>query len=292
MWSCCLLCFDGGFSRIMLEPGFHLSFKVSKGRYCVGYTTLSSRADEGGSRDYWKEFNPCPHGAEVKRGIRCRTCSTRDVTRACLMCDGRECHADPAIRRICEGSVAYVYLASFGEGMIKAGVSQGSRIPKRWIEQGADVAKRVLVGNGREVRRFESRTQNELDVLRRVKAEEKIDVLRSERDLEESIRLLNIYEGKVHEHFPEAQHFHEEPRITYPYYRLNQLDKRPLELKIRGGGEVSGRVLGVKGPILLLEAMGLPRAINLRRLVGRRIDTDGVSRVKAQSDLDRFLSAT
>jgi len=212
-----------------------------------------------------------------------------DVARTCLVCDGQECYAKPAIRHFCEDSVAYVYLASFGAGRIKAGVSQKGRILKRWIEQGADAAKRVLVGNGKEVRKFERQIQDELGVLRQVKAKDKIDVVRSKQELEESLRLLNIFEEELHKLFPEDQHFHEEPQIVYNCYRLEKIDSRPLELEIRGGREVSGRVLGVKGPILLLETMGLPRAIRLNRLVGKRIDTDGLSKVKAQSGLDRFI---
>jgi hypothetical protein len=212
-----------------------------------------------------------------------------DVARTCLVCNGQECHAKPVVRHVCEGNVSYVYLASFGEGRIKAGVSHKGRILKRWIEQGADTAKRVLVGNGREVRRFERLIQEKLGVLRHVKAKDKINVVRSEQDLEESIQLLNIYEDKLRELLPDYQHFHEEPQIIYHHYRLEKIDSRPLELKIRGGREVSGRVLGVKGPILLLEAMGLPRAIRLNRLVGRRIDTDSLPKAKTQSGLDRFI---
>ena len=291
-WSCRLLCLDEGFRRIILELGSHLSFKILKGRFCIGFTKLSSKTYERGSSDSWKELNPCPYGAEIKRGIRCRRCAMSDVTQACLMCDGGECSADPAIRRVCEDSVAYVYLASFGAGRIKAGVSQGSRIPKRWIEQGADVAKRVLVGNGREVRRFERQIQDELGALRRVKASQKINVVRSDSDLEKSIRLLNTFEGEVHEKFPEAHRFHEEPRILSSYYPMHQLDRRPLKLRIREGLKVSGQVLGVKGPILLIKMMDLPLAINLNRLVGRKIDAEDVSITKAQTGLDKFLFAT
>jgi len=237
-------------------------------------------------------LNPCPYGAAIKRGIRCRRCAKSDVTRACLLCDGGECSADPAIRRVCEDSVAYVYLASFGAGRIKAGVSQGSRIPKRWIEQGADIAKRVLVGNGREVRRFEKRIQGELGALRQVKADQKINVVRGDSDLEKSIRLLNTFEGKVHEKIPEANHFHEEPQILSSHYPMHQLDRRPLELRIREGLEVSGQVLGLKGPLLFIKMMDLPLAINLNRLVGRKINTEDVSITKAQAGLDRFLFAT
>ena len=292
VWSCRLLRLDEGFRRIVLELDSHLSFKVLKGRFCIGFTKLSSKTDERGSSDSWKELNPCPHGAEIRRGIRCRRCAISDVTRACLLCDGWECSADPAIRRVCEDSVAYVYLASFGAGRIKAGVSQGSRIPKRWIEQGADAAKRVLVGNGREVRRFERRIQDELGALRRVKASQKINVMGSDSDLEKSIGLLNALEVEVHEKFSEADHFHEEPQILSPYYPMHQLGRRPLELRIREGLEVSGQVLGVKGPILLIKMMDLPLAINLNRLVGRKIDVEDVSITKAQAGLDRFLFAT
>ena len=289
VWSCNLLCFDEGFSQIKLETGSNLSFKVLKGRFCVGFTKLSAKTGERGSSDTWKELIPCPYGAEIKRGIRCRRCAISDVTRACLLCNGKMCSADPAIRRVCENGVACVYLASFGAGRIKAGVSQGSRIPKRWIEQGADVAKRVLVGNGREVRRFERRIQGELGALRQVRTDLKINVIVSDSDLEKSIRLLNKLEGEVHEKFPEAHHFHEEPQILSPYYPIHQLDRRPLELKIREGLEVSGQVLGAKGPILLLKAIDLPLAINLNRLTGRKIDVEDVSLTKAQAGLDRFL---
>lgn len=275
----------------MLEPGSHLSFKILKGRFCTGFNRISAETDERGSSDSWKELNPCPYGAEIERGIRCRRCAMMDVTRPCLLCDGERCLADPATRQVCESSVAYVYLASFGAGRIKAGVSQGSRLLKRWIEQGADVARRVLVGNGREVRRFEKRIQDELGALRQVKAEQKINVMRSDSDLEEAIRLLNKLEGKVHEEFPEAHHFHEEPQILSSYYPLQQLDRRPLELRIQEGLEVSGQVLGVKGPILLLKVTDLPLAINLNRLIGRKIDAEDVSHTKAQAGLDRFLYA-
>ena len=289
IWSCSLLYLDEEFKRIPLEPGSHLSFKVLEGRFCIGFTRLSGEANEEGSSDAWRELSPCPYGAEVERGTRCRRCAMSDVTRACLRCTGVDCLAHPALRRVCEGSVAYVYLASFGAGRIKAGVSRGSRIMKRWIEQGADVARRVLVGNGREVRRYERQIQDELGALRRVKAEQKMDIRRSDANLERSLRLLNAFEERVRGRFPEAHHFHEESRILLPQYRLPELDKRPLELRIRKGLEVSGEVLGVKGPILLIEMRDLPFTLNLNGLIGRRIETEEVSLTSAQTGLDRFL---
>ena len=290
IWSCSLLCRDEEFNRILLEPGSCLSFRILKGRFCIGFYGLSAEKREKDVPDSWKGLNPCPDGAEIRRGIRCRRCAMLDVTRACLLCNGEKCFADPVTRRVCEESVAYVYLASFGARRIKAGVSHESRIPKRWIEQGADIAKRVLVGNGREVRRFEKRIQDELGALRQVKAEQKINVMEGTSDLAISIQLLNTLEDKVHEKFPKNHHFHEDSWVLSPYYRIPQLDRRPLELKIREGLKVSGQVLGVKGPILLLKVRGLPFALNLNRLIGRKIVTGEVSLTKAQTGLEKFLS--
>jgi len=131
IWSCSLLYLDEELNRIPLEPNSDLSFKVLKGRFCIGFTRLSDEKYEKGSSDAWKELRPCPFGAEVERGIRCRECALLDVTRACLRCNGRDCFTHPALRKVCEDSIAYVYLASFGAGRIKAGVSKGRRIMKR-----------------------------------------------------------------------------------------------------------------------------------------------------------------
>jgi len=116
-----------------------------------------------------------------------------------------------------------------------------------------------------------------------------MDLIRNNTDIVKSLSLLNTFEGKVHKTFPEAHHFHEKPRILLPYYRLPGLEKRPLELKIREGLEVSGQVLGVKGPILLINVRDQPFTINLNKLIGKKIETEKVSLTNTQTGLDRFL---
>jgi len=289
IWSCSLLCHAEGSNRILLEPDSPLSFRILNGRFCIGFYGLSAKIDGRDAPDSWREPNPCPNGAEIERGIRCRRCTLLDVARSCLLCIGEKCLADPVTRQVCEEAVAYVYLASFGAKSIKAGVSHENRIPKRWIEQGADIAKRVLVGNGREVRSFEKRIQDELGVLRQVKTKEKVSFMGGSSDLALSIQLLNTLESKVHEKFPKKHHFHEEPWILFPHYRVPHLDRRPLELRVREGLEVSGQVLGVKGPILLLKVGDSPFALDLNRLIGRRIATEEVVQTKTQAGLESFL---
>lgn len=289
-WGCSLLCLDEGYSRISLDPGSQFAFRVLDGRFCAGYTGLSSKG--GGRLDSWREQRPCPNGVEVERGIHCMDCSSADVMRACLRCDGTVCSAHPEVRRSCEASTAYVYLASFGDGRVKAGVSRGRRVLKRWVEQGADVALRVLVGDGMEVRRFESRIQRELGALNHVRSSLKVDPVRRQADVDAAVALLEAFRGRVHDLFPEESHYNEEPQVILPLYGLPDFDKRPLQLRVRAGLEASGVVLGAKGPVLFMEMNGLPYSLQLNRLRGRRIETQGITPSSSQAGLGLFFGNT
>jgi hypothetical protein len=289
-WRCSLLCLDEDYRRISLEPGSEFAFRVLDGRFCIGYTGLSSKG--GGHLDAWREQRPCPNGAEVERRVRCRDCSSMDVMRACLRCNGTLCSAPPDVRRACEASTAHVYLASFGDGRVKAGVSRGRRVLKRWVEQGADVALRVLVGDGMEVRRFESKIQRDLGALNHVSSSLKIDPVRRKADVDAAVALLEEFKERVHDHFPEENHYNEEPQVILPLYGLPDIDKRPLQLRVREGLEASGAVLGAKGPVLFMEMNGLPYSLRLNRLRGRRIETQGIAPTSSQAGLDRFFGNT
>jgi len=286
-WLCSLLCLDDGYSRLSLDPGSEFAFRVLDGRFCIGYTGLSSRGD--GHLDAWREHRPCPNGRDVERGVRCRDCSSVDAMQACLRCNGTACSAPPEVRRACEASTAYVYLASFGDGRVKAGVSRGRRVLKRWVEQGADVALRVLEGDGMEVRRFESRIQRELGALSHVRSSTKVDPVRRQADVDAAVALLEAFRGKVHDLFPRQSHFNEDPQVIIPLYRLPDFDKRPLRLRVRAGLEASGTVLGVKGPVLFMEMNGLPYSLQLNRVLGRRIETEGITPNSSQAGLDLFF---
>jgi len=161
---------------------------------------------------------------------------------------------------------------------------------RRWIEQGADVAMRVLVGDGREVRRFERRIQEEMGVLNHVRSIQKMDPVRRSTEIGEAVERLDKFRRGVHDTFPEESHFLEEPQVLLSLYGLPEFDGRPVGLRVKEGLQVSGTVLGVKGPILFLEMGGLPRSLSLNRLLGRRIETDGVEKVRTQSGLERFMS--
>ena len=283
-WRCRLL-FGGDGEGLVIVQGEGISLKVLKGRFCTGYSML---AREGGDSDVWKKHALCPSESAITSGKQCRECQQRDVSVPCARCDGSQCLAPRELKQACERDLTYVYIAGFGGGRLKAGVSHASRVERRWVEQGADVARRVLTGNGMEVRRFEKRIQDELGALRHLRPEEKMDP-KPGRDPSDGLRLLEEYAEKIHGAFPKANHFHEEPTILLPLYDLPAIRTKPVEIRIGDGVELSGRILGVKGPVLFVERNRLVSSVSLHKLVGRKIELGAAQSGRAQSGLRLFI---
>lgn len=288
-WTCSLICYDGVFSQIWLESDFPLSFNIQPGRYCVGYTTLSSRTSKTqAALEPWKAVEPCPSKAKIKKGYKCSSCYRADLVHVCLICDGTKCLAKPSIQKSCHKATAYVYIASFGLNRVKVGVAHNTRIPQRWIEQGANLAKRIIVGNGMEVRKFENAIHKALDVLPRLKTDKKVDTLWKKQSIKAEVYALAKVEEEIKKQFPEFPFFHEAPHDISTVYNLPPLDRRPNEIKVEKNLPISGKILGVKGSLLLLSIGNLPHFLNLKCLKGRKIDLDGTDTTMMQTALDRF----
>ena len=288
-WTCSLICYDGVFSQIWLELDVNLSFSVQRGRYCVGYTTLPSRTSRTQvAFEPWKAIEPCPSGLKLKRGYRCSSCYRADLVQPCLICDGTKCLTEPSLRRFCQSGTGYVYLASFGSNQVKVGVAHSTRIPQRWIEQGANLAKRIIVGNGMEVRRFEKAIQDTLEVLPGLRAVEKVDTLWKKRNVGAEANALAKVEEEIMKRFPKFPFYHEALHNLSGIYNLPPLDRRPLGLKVKENLRISGQIVGVKGSLLLLKIGDLPHFLDLNRLVGRKIELKEANSMIMQTALDRF----
>jgi len=287
-WLCSLICYDKGFSRIWLKPAIDLSFKIQPGRYCVGYTTVSSRASNTQvALEPWKAMVPCPSKAKIKKGNKCLPCYQADLVHPCLICDGTKCAAESSLQKICEKATAYVYIASFGLNQVKVGVAHDTRIPQRWIEQGANLAKRVIVGNGIEVRRLEKAIHSALNVFPGLKTNKKVDTLWKKPNTEEAHALVRT-EEEITRRFPEFPFYHDNLYDLFAIYGLPLLDRRPIELKIKKNLQISGKILGAKGSLLLLDIGNLPHFVNLKHLLGRKIEMKEANAIAMQTALDRF----
>jgi hypothetical protein len=287
-WVCSLICYDGEFSQMWLEAGSELSFKVNPGRHCVGYATTSSRnSTQKVALEPWKAYEPCPVKAPITKGYKCSSCSREDMVNPCLICDGAECLAERGRQISCKDSTAYVYMASFGSTFVKVGVAHQSRIPHRWIEQGANLAKRIMMGNGMDVRRFEVAIHKSLNVLSGLRTSLKVDTMWKTQTKKEAFALANM-EEQIRQRFPDLPAYHENLQDLSPIYALPSLDRQPLQLKIKKNQQITGTVMGAKGALLLLRVNGLPHLLNVKHLVGRKITLNKREGIASQRILDEF----
>ena len=269
---------------LVLERDGGVSFKIGKGRFCVGHSRVTM---DYTTVDSWKKRIPCFTSSLADSGSQCRACAASDASQPCARCTGESCSAHPSVKEKCEHSEAYVYLAVFGD-RVKAGVSQGRRVEKRWIEQGADAARRVIVANGREARVYEKRIQDELGALKGLKADKKM-TFTDPRELEWGLRSLEEQAVKVRSLLPSARHVDEETTLLGDAYGLPQTHVKPIEVKVRDKVAVSGKILGAKGPILFLDNAGITYVVNLHAIVGRRISSDLTGSRPSQSGLGAYF---
>lgn len=188
----------------------------------------------------------------------------------------------------CQMATAYVYIASFGSDQVKVGAAHNTRIPLRWIEQGANMAKRVVVGNGMEVRRFEKAIHEAVDVLPNLRTDRKVDTLWKTGHIEAEDNAIAKTEKEIRARFPDFPFFQEPTYDLTETYNLPILDRRPVEVKVKNNLRVSGRVLGVKGSLLLLALGDVPHFLNLDVLIGRKIEMKESDVTNMQTALDRF----
>lgn len=184
----------------------------------------------------------------------------------CVMCRG-ECQKPD---KTCNMEHS-LYLAIFAPGLVKVGVSKTHRLETRLMEQGADM--------GLEVARFpdgELARQRERSLAStypdRATFESKIDgisqIVRGET-------LQTIYRRYDAERMMRFDYFREKPWM------------KPIVLEPHENMAISGRVLGIKGQVLVLEKGDTLYAINPDGLIGYGVEA-GKGSINLQTSLYEF----
>jgi len=184
----------------------------------------------------------------------------------CVMCRG-ECQKP---EKTCNMEHS-VYLAVFSPGLVKVGVSKTHRLETRLMEQGADV--------GLEIARFpdgELARRRERDLASaypdRVTFESKVDGISQSVNGE---TLQTIYRRYDAGRIMRFNYFKEKPWM------------KPIVLMPHENMAVSGRVLGIKGQVLVLAKGSTLYALNLNRLVGYEVET-GIGLINLQTSLFEY----
>lgn len=111
-----------GFEKRGLEPGRGISYELTDERRCTGYAPAKG------------ERAPCSEFREIEKGSQCPECRGKDIYSGYVR--GEENDLDGEFS---------VYLAQIGEE-VKVGVTRKGKIPRRWIEQGADYGAEIISG--------------------------------------------------------------------------------------------------------------------------------------------------
>lgn len=142
---------ENGFEKRGLEPGRGLTYEVVNERRCTGYAPEPD------------ERAPCPEFRRIEKGSQCPECRGKDIYSGYVR--GEQNNLDGEFS---------VYMAQIGQE-VKVGVTRREKIPKRWIEQGADFGVEIFSGldSNEALEREDELTNGE--VTQRIRKENKTE---------------------------------------------------------------------------------------------------------------------
>ena len=228
-----------------------ISWKIGK-KYCVGY---------------WKNgYRPCPNNAEISYGSKCKVCKQLDEYFSCVKCDGSKC-LNKGKRKMCMNDEFYIYLASF-DSLLKVGISRTYRLRLRLIEQGADFgAKIVRIKDGKIARQTEQKIAKTLNIIDRVNGQQKFNNLFADPNLS----LKNLSDGierlkKIGMLKNDAEIFD-----LRKFYHLEKISAIPKFITKLENKTLNGKIVSLKGNLMIVETDDDFIAVNTHELLGRKI---------------------
>ena len=221
----------GKMTEIDLEE---IDWHISEERRCVG---------RYGSDDYL----PCPSKRKVDRFDQCSGCASIWIGhQECIFeprCNGTQCDSDICRRK------HVVYVAFHGD-LIKIGMTSGSRLKERGIEQGADaIAPIVDCGNRMEARAAENQISHLLKARQTVSKKESLRTILRATD-------RGLYESRYEDVLAQVSKILPVKNAT-----LDVLDRYPVTFGGHGHVEVTtlegrhvGEVIAIKGKFLVYKS--------------------------------------
>ncbi len=208
---------------------------------CIGY-----KSPDG--------YLPCKNSAINTR--QCPTCSALDVSRAYTVGDFS---GYPSLYEGAKKEEYALYLAGFGEDIIKCGLTRKERFLPRMVEQGADFG--CIIGSFTgpdEVYSKEAEIQSRFSFSNSVR-------------LAQKLRRLHFDRGAASENFRSAVEM-VKTSGALPDFTPEILDLSSHYPRMKAATEtdsILGQILGAKGEILLFKSeSGGEYAVNMRKKVG------------------------
>lgn len=259
---------QGMVTEHFLPFGSHISISVTRGQTCVGY-------EKDGI------WFPCASGG-LEGTRKCEECKKMEGMPVAQYCDGFNTALFSGAELESLNFPHYVYFAQFDKGLIKVGVSSSSRGYLRQIEQGSHFALIIAEGMwGIPARQIET-TLRRSGIIDKIQSSQKKDLVFPHITAEEGEKELRSLAEKhlpaVLAVQPQFEQFIKQPAEFMEfesYYRLKDAQdvQKPLhDPTIEVGEYVSGRVLSVKGPFLVIETDAEKILIDAKKLKGYAVD--------------------
>ncbi|MFA6328641.1 MAG: DUF2797 domain-containing protein [Candidatus Micrarchaeia archaeon] len=228
-----------GFGTLVLSGAQDINFSDQPS--CIGY-----KAPDG--------YHECRNGAIHTR--QCPTCAALDMSRAYTKGDFS---GYPGVYEAAKKEEYILYLAGFGEKILKCGVTRLERFESRMREQGADFGCIIAQFTGPDrVYAAESSVQSRFMFSNSVRISQKL-------------RLLEFDKGEARENFASAielvRNSGAVPDFTPSIRDFSEF--YPRAVRVEETHTIVGEILGAKGEILLFKSgHGRHFAVNMRKKVG------------------------
>ena len=217
-----------------------MAIKFSENVFCAGYSDENTHHE-------------CQHHAKGKK--RCLNCSKKDISNVYASLDFSEyLHLE---NEYCNQQFS-VYLAQFGNSIIKCGVTKTERLETRVMEQGADIwCELARFDNAKVAYATELRAQKDFHLINAVWNSTKLKILNESaneitlKQKVESILLDRHYSGVCIQ----------EPKIIKNIYHV------PTNLIV--SNKIDGRVISSKSKLLFYEKQGQHFVVNMTSNEGR-----------------------
>lgn len=237
-----------------------LRLYVTPERRCIG------RVGEG--------FEPCPDGA-APVGRQCEACRARDRFRPCMTCDGFRCPPlDPAASSRCRAT-HHLYVACFGQELLKVGTASDARRDARVVEQGPLAAARVAAGEGPVIKQMEH-LLSERGFTEAMRRSRKASLLWAAMGRDEAERRVLDAARALPGLLPQRYHplLHAPALVDQPELATRSRSLGAQPMPVTPGTVLSGEVAGAVGHVLFVRDDDGVFAVDLGDLVTRVVELD------------------
>ncbi|MCF7905677.1 DUF2797 domain-containing protein [Candidatus Gracilibacteria bacterium] len=224
-------------------------------------------------------WSPCPEHAEGK--AKCDLCKMRERNFIFTAFDGfdRSNVNESDLEKISRPHI--VYLALFDTNIVKVGVSRLERKELRQLEQGAHFTLFIAeTPDGITARQIETLFRKS-GIADKVKVSQKRDFICPEITPEEGVsflrKILGQHQQSLSEHEYLKKFLLKDPTFANweNQYALKKIQENPKgfhSIELKAGESVSGTIISMKGPFLILETAEELLSISTKDLLGREID--------------------